>query len=63
MFVKLRFKGLTDFEDALKYFKIVLEINPSNKDAFTHVSLSQQQLKVERSKEKNLYMKMCGFAK
>ena len=53
-------KGLIEFEDAIKYFRKVLEINPSNKDATTHIALSQQQLKAEKSKEKNLYAKMMS---
>ncbi len=52
--------GLTEFDDAVKYFRKVLEINPSNKDATTHIALSQQQLKAEKSKEKNLYAKMLS---
>ena len=52
--------GLTEFDSAIKTFKKVLEINPSNKDATTHIPLSQQQLKVEKEKEKSLYMKMFG---
>jgi len=52
--------GLTEYDNAIREFKKVLEINPSNKDATTHIALSQQQLKVEKEKEKSLYMKMFG---
>ena len=50
--------GISEFEDAIKYFKIVTEVNPANKDALNQLALSQQKLKESHENEKKLYAKM-----
>ena len=50
--------GISEFEEAIKYFKTVTEVNPANKDAFNQLTLSQQKLKESRENEKKLYAKM-----
>lgn len=50
--------GLSEFEDAIKYFSKVVEINPENKEANHFVALSKQKVKEAHDKEKALYSKM-----
>lgn len=50
--------GLSEFEEAIKYFSKVVEINPENKEANHFVALSKQKVKEAHEKEKALYSKM-----
>lgn len=50
--------GLSEFDDAIKYFSKVAEINPDNKEANHFMALSKQKVKEAHEKEKALYSKM-----
>ncbi|CAF0704130.1 unnamed protein product [Brachionus calyciflorus] len=56
--------GLSEFQDAIKYFNQVAEINPDNKEAVHYANLSKQKIKEAHEKEKALYSKMfSAFSK
>lgn len=52
--------GLSEFDEAIKYFSKVVEINPDNKEANHFAALSKQKVKEAHEKEKALYSKMIS---
>ena len=52
--------GKGDYEEAIKCFDKVLEINKENKDASNQILLCKQKIKESNTKEKALYSKMLS---
>jgi FK506-binding protein 4/5 len=50
--------GLGEFNEAIFYFNRVLEVNPDNKEAISHIALSRRKLQEYHEKEKAMYTKM-----
>ena len=52
--------GLAEYDDAIKAFGRVVEINGENKEAANSISLCRQKIKESHDKEKALYSKMIS---
>lgn len=52
------YQGECEFDDAIRHFNQVLEINPDNKEATHSISVCRQKIKEYSQKEKALYGKM-----
>jgi len=52
--------GNNDFEEAIKYFNKVLEVNKDSKDAANQILFCKQKIKESTMKEKALYSKMLS---
>lgn len=54
------YTGMGDFDEAIKYFEKVLQLNAENKDASNQILLCKQKIKENKTKEKALYSKMMA---
>lgn len=54
------YMGMGDFEEAIKFFEKVTEVNADNKDAPNQIVSCRQKIKESKTKEKALYSKMMS---
>lgn len=52
------YQGECEFDEAIKYYNKVLEVNADNKEAAHSISICRQKIKEYSQKEKALYSKM-----
>lgn len=53
--------GLANYQDAVKFFSDVLDVNASNKEAKVQIALTKEKIKESTQKEKQLYSKMFSY--
>ncbi len=52
------YAGLSEYDEAMRFFGLVLEVNPTNRDASAQIAICKQKIKEHRDKEKAIYSKM-----
>ncbi len=52
--------GMGDYDEAIKFFEQVIEVNAENKDASNQILSCKQKIKESKTKEKALYSKMMS---